>query len=990
MPTKSIHITQNFHASFLELKNILAKRKVDLSKKHFVIVPDKCSIFVEGILFSDGGAFDIEVLSFERLELKFNKTNLKALSSVGAVMLIRQILFDVKKQLQVFKRSVEHKGLAQKLYESICAASDSGLTPSDLLVDTDGASGKKLADIALVWSEFLARTNGKFLDNSGKMQLLKQELEAADLKDKNIYITGFDRFTEIEKQIIELLAKKAASFINLEVAEPIAKFGQVEFYQGQELATRVKKIAQKIRLEFVNGLALPHDFCVIADDKEYSTIERIFSEYDIPLFIDKQLALHHTEAYKLLNACFNGISFRQEDILSLVNNYYIDIELEEKEIFTNYVLEHSINFNGFKDEFNKRESRGKEKDWRLVEEKTAEKVRQKIVEFLNEFNEKSSQIKTADDFYLFFKELFLKLDIENKTTKLGEFLNLELVQIVDKFLDTAKLLNDLNLAYSYFSPFKRLYRLFIEGVASIKVSLMPAFNSTVMAGSPSSFRGGKFKKVFVASFNEGLCPKLVGDTALISLGDIQTLKQKGKSFYPTPHQLNHYATNEIIRLFNLSDELFLAYSNSGDSRISSLERVVKSNAECTMQNAQLGILSTRYEALEFFKDIDDLQEKKALSALFKKDELDKLRPREMAASMPLVKAGELFFSGGTVSISRIQRYFNCPYKSFVESVLGLTERDTGEVKPLEVGSFLHKAVENFVETGGTFLNPQKQMLKVLQNLVDGDYKWLKEKSPPLLKRLNLESLRLATPIADTLTKGSFKNKFLEQDFGTNKKGSLKTIDINLSLITNHLSLALRGVIDRVDTTVLNNTPYARIIDYKSGGGVKTHGDIKKETYYGLSLQLPLYAKILELNGFKTAGVFYFLLSAGFSDEPKKRKLKGYFLHDENMWGLYDNDLKEYPSKSEIIDAVRNKKDGSLHGSWSKPYSKTQQELTAFSDYALKVAQKALTEIANGNIAPSPYKMAGKSPCDYCKANSFCGVREGAVRELGKVQLKIES
>jgi len=974
--------SSDFHSSFLALRDKINAREVDLSVKHYVIVPDKCSIFVEGILFKEGGAFDVEVLSFERLELKFNKGQVKSLPSVGAVMLIKQILFDFKGRLQVFKKSAEHKGLAEKLYDAICACSDCGLTPNDLRLSEVGASGKKLADIALVWDEFLIRTKGKFLDTAGKMRLLLSELKSADLKNINFYIAGFDRFNANEKEILKVLENKANSFSFFSVDGSKEIFGEVEFFEGAELATRVKKIAQHIRNDFINDGVSPSDFCVIADPNDYAAIERIFNEYDIPYYIDKKLLLGETELYKFLTACYSaGLSYRREDILAFSQNFYFGLEADGYAIFENYCLEHAVNFKDFSTPFTKRVDKKEDKEWRKYEEETAEKVRQKVTEFLNWFSIESAKTNTPKKFTEFVKILLQKIDADKKTKILGELIGLELSTALDKFIDIAALLSEINIKPSDSNGFKRLFKLYTEGVASCQATLMPAFSNTVMIGAPTSFRGGKFKKIFVTTFCEGFCPSLIGDTALISLGDITSLKHHGKSFYPSPKELNKYSLDETLRLFNLADSLFLAYSNSGNFRISGLERVIKRGAKKVIKSDDSPKVTTRHEALTLLASDADCGSKNDFKTLFTKDELDKLTSKSLIPKTLLPKAGEIFFKENTVSISRVQRYFNCPYKNFVESVLGLTERHTGEVKPIEVGSFLHKAVENFVKNGGEFLNPNAQMRSEIKKLVDGngEYAWLKDKNMPLLKRVSVELLRIAEPIANTLTKGNFKNKWVEKSFGVLNADTLKTIKFNQKT-------SLRGVIDRIDVVDYNGETYARVIDYKSGGGLKTHGDIRRDTYYGLGLQLPLYGKILKENGFRLAGLFYFLLSAGFSDDAKKTKLKGFFLDEEHMWPLFDTDLTDYPSKSSIMDITRNSKGGALHGSWSKPYALNEAELNGLGDYALQLVNGALAEIGGGFIKPLPWKLGQRTACDYCKANTFCGISQesSAFRELERI------
>jgi ATP-dependent helicase/DNAse subunit B len=140
--TGEIITSENFHASFAALKERLARRTVSLDERHYAIVPDKCSIFAERLLFEGGGAFDAEVLSFDRFYLRFHDESVSFLPRAGAVMLLKKVIGEVKKDLRVFKTSVDFAGFGEKMYDTVCALSAAGVEPDDLLrVQTDSAAG---------------------------------------------------------------------------------------------------------------------------------------------------------------------------------------------------------------------------------------------------------------------------------------------------------------------------------------------------------------------------------------------------------------------------------------------------------------------------------------------------------------------------------------------------------------------------------------------------------------------------------------------------------------------------------------------------------------------------------------------------------------------------------------------------------------------------------------------------------------------------------
>jgi|GEM_PF-1547466 len=1015
--------TSDFHQSFKELAKRLATRKVDLDKKHLVLVPDKCSIFAERILFSENsGAFDIEIVSFKRLFLLFCTDTATHLSATGAVMLVKKIIANIKKEFKVFKAASNTVGFASKIYETLCALSACNLLPADInpdiLTDTQhdhnstNPSALKLADIALMYHHYLTETKDRFVDTVGQMRLLLEVIQHTNLSNISLHVAGFDRFTRIEEEILNTLQSRCAAYTHYTVTAPQYIFGDVTFFEATDVASRVMAIAKAIKAEVVTG-ARYRDMCILATEDAYAPLERILTEFEIPFYIDKKMHVAHTELYRLLetlNACAKG--FRRSDMITLAKNFYMGIQPNNSEIFENYCLKNAVNYKGFLEPFIKEDAKITQDNKPFNhEEKVAEQVRLTLMDTLNAYTVAFKRANSPEKFYSFIANLLTSLHAEKKTTMLSSAINLELTPVYNTFIETAELLQRIGVSEQVGNNPHALFTLYCEGLSSVSLSVMPFYSDTVMVGMPESFRGGKFKMVCAVDFVEGKLPMLTDDSGLINAIDIHHLSSRNVHFGPNARELNAYSVFETVRLFAGSEKLFLAYHETNGDKLSNLAHDVSAGASKYAKSSELErvewLSNAKLEGAQLAKEISTyanarlmltdvlLQQQlgkqispymATLTELLGEKVKETLIHKPIKINALLAEAGEAFASSGKVSISKMQTYFECPYKSFAQSVLGLRERDMGEVKPFDVGQFLHAAAENFIKEGD-FVAPKIAMQKVTdalfsesQNNANKHYARLYVRNPALCRRIAAEAGRLATPIAETLTAGDFKNIGTEVSFGFSTNDSDIKYDLQGVTFTpsNGKTLHLQGVIDRIDSIQFKGKPFARVIDYKTGKTEYTYTQMLQDAYYGRLVQLPLYLKVLQANGLAAAGVFYFALSSGFGQE--KYQLTGFYNSDNGILNAYDHALIDSPSSSQIVK-VRRKKDGGLHA-FSKPYAFNCGEFSHFTEYAYKATTQALEEIVSGYLTPNPTDKA----CQFCKFGGFCGFEKetDAVRVFEKI------
>lgn len=980
MSTKEI-ISRDYHSSFNSLAEIIKARQIDLDQKHYVVVPEKYSLYAEQILFSKRGAFDVEPISFARLFLKYHSGEEQSLVRSGAIMLLKKIALDNQKKLKAFKRSAPFNGFAEKMYETLETIAVAKITPEQL--KAEGATGAKLDDIALIYDEYKKLTSGKYIDAVGQMSLFYDELEKADLSKTSFYFVGFDNYTTLEREIIELVKQKAKNTIEFKVAPPSNKYGSVEFYDASDVYSQIKAVCVDIRGQVVNG-NMYKDYCIATSSGEQDLISRILTECEIPHFVDKKHKVIDSELFRFLDNLNDCVTFGQKrnDILSVAKNYYSGVYPHHAMRFENYANKYSVSYKGFYAPFKKGEP---------FEYEKAEEVRERIMSLHNYYEQESKKVESSEDFYNFIIKIMKKIDAGSRTTELSNMSDMDLQQMYDAIIMIAELIKNLNIAKGTYADY---FSIFTEGLNACKISLIPKVSDAVVVGTPPAFRCQRFKKVYAVDFTEGSLPEVILDTDIITDSEAQVLNENGAS-YPMISHLNVRAKTELMYLLTSCDDLFLAYSSEGDKRVSPLEAEIKASAKAvkyTRYIDEINAISDSEAYLRALKSNDKtyyskiaqsvatkgnalemLVSSKAMSKIGGKplpfvSELEEVVGKEVAHSFTKNKflpptnldgSGSMFFRNPSVSVSKIQSYFGCPYASFVSSVLRLKEAESGELSPADIGSLLHKAIEVFV-VGKKYSTPEKTMKKILGDIASENYKYLLSSNKPLYDRICKEAVVLASKVAYDYNNGEFSNAGVELSFGTEDSDNLKTIEFK----TKKQNISLRGQIDRIDI----HGDYARVVDYKTGAKSGAKFSAKKY-YYGTHIQLGIYLSILMENGHKPAGMFYFPLSARWDDDEYVHRLSGVYNKGEKIVYAFDDALLDTKAKSRIIDCSTNK-DTNEKGFPIIASSKNaldEDELKEFSKYAVSVLRGAVVEISEDYINASPNEVT----CSYCKYNTLC-------------------
>ncbi|MCL1805662.1 MAG: PD-(D/E)XK nuclease family protein [Clostridiales bacterium] len=356
--------------------------------------------------------------------------------------------------------------------------------------------------------------------------------------------------------------------------------------------------------------------------------------------------------------------------------------------------------------------------------------------------------------------------------------------------------------------------------------------------------------------------------------------------------------------------------------------------------------------------------------------------------IPVELAGKIFGGSIKTSITRLERYQECPFAHYLAYGLALAPRDEYEIQPPSIGNFFHDSLQALMEeingAGKRLGALSRGELDALVEIITE--RQLNSKSHEIFlssswyRYLSGNLLRILQSSARTMAyqenQGVFRAHALEADFGFDHADSLPPITIDLG---GGRQILLRGRIDRIDRAVHpgDGQRYLRIIDYKSG-----KNDLALyEAYHGLKLQLALYmeAALEAYPGDKPAGMFYFqihdpIIHAANAPEAldgdlrreksiKAQPLRGYLLKDREIIKMMDKDYGD-----SLFLPVSELKSGGF-GRYSGVLG--EEDFRSLGSHARSLMRQAGRRIMEGDISLSPYRIGRKTACDYCPYGSVC-------------------
>ena len=573
----------------------------------------------------------------------------------------------------------------------------------------------------------------------------------------------------------------------------------------------------------------------------------------------------------------------------------------------------------------------------------------------------------------------------------------ELKKISEQILEKiGEVFNDVKEVLKNSSCTKEEFKnLIIAGLVQKKISLVPVKTNSVYVGIFGKSFFEKDKNNYIICANINTFPSSKADVGIISDEEADVLQFKNK-LDPSIKILNKRSMFEAFELICSCNNLQISFSknvgseNVGESvvlvdlkNIFNIETVhhQKLNALLELENSKSISL---YQAKNIFaKELYKIKNKKSVlipSLVTALGKVLEFKDEEKTNSFTVKN----MLINNEFSVTKLERYFECPFKHFLLEVLKLKKREQCVIDYIDVGNIYHEWARIFVKNSNKINSKNKKeiALKLFDEITNSEkFAEIKqlEKNKPIFNSMRKEVVKLADLLLTHIKQTKFEPQYLEAEFGS---GKLLKSPILKSKTKNYF---FKGKIDRVDVC----SDYARVIDYKTGGDKFNFTKI----FYGKKIQLVAYLMCVNENNFKPVGAYYFPLKTQKTKKAPIQKLDGITLKDLDVVFKMDHNLKA-GEKSSLIDVKLNE-NLAFNGNVGKSTLLTEKEFSALIEYVNKLCIKALDEIYDGNIKPSPLETKYVE-CERCpfKGMSCCcdvNVRQSQnVKKDDFTQMEVEN
>jgi len=556
---------------------------------------------------------------------------------------------------------------------------------------------------------------------------------------------------------------------------------------------------------------------------------------------------------------------------------------------------------------------------------------------------------------------------------------------------------------------ERFQRIFGLAVSACRLGALPQAVDTVIVGSADRIRISDKRAVFVLGVNENVLPYTPVEAGVftdrereqLSGMDIEIAKPVREQMKDERFIAYKTLTSPSEFLCLTARKADIAGSPKAPSLIfSELLRMFGSEAVtdaadvpgefyCRSAGAAFSFLAKTYvddtELTASLKEVlsEEPVYKKKLSSLERV-----LEERDFALEDPQ-NAQALFGRRMSLSPTRVESFYQCRFRYFLEQGLRVYPLRRAELDPLSTGSLIHKVLSEVSLRldlrEGYDQNAARGVIKQeLDRYIETVMGGVRDKTSRFLylyDRMCLSILKIVEQLHAELMESDFAPCAFEYEIAPGAEITpLRLMD------EDGTEVYVSGKIDRIDSyTAKNGEKYVRIVDYKSGRKQFKLNDV----LYGLNLQMLIYLHCITENGREEyadclpAGILYMpageqapsLSREAGPEETARERLKSYtmnglLLEDREVLAAMDR------SMSGLFIPVALKKDGSYTAA-SKNSLVTLSELGKINSYIDRLVLGMAKELHAGRIEAVPLPES----CGYCQYRGVCGIgRTSRLRE----------
>lgn len=807
---------------------------------------------------------------------------------------------------------------------------------------------------------------------------------------------------------------------------------RITLYKASNIYDEIERVSKSITSLVREKGYRYRDISVVCrniDDYE-KIISVIFKDYNIPYFLDKKIQLLSNPLIVLISSAFEILlkNWSYESVFKYLKSGLTGIDNSYIDRLENFILEYGVK--GYKwtsrEIVNEKWFIGNSEltDDKVLIAEIMEEIRYPLMIFHNKINGKHKVKDICSAIYEFLVDVkvfdrinewiknFEELGLEDKVKEYSQVESI-VIDILDQAVDV---IGEERLEYSEF------FRILSSGFANEEIGIIPVALDQVNIGDIARIKGRDVKVLYIVGINDGVLPASKKEEGLLSDRDRITLGEVGINLSSTTRNKVFEEQYLLYIALTISSEyLMLSYPMADFEGKSLRPSIVISRIKKIFPNLieesaiyDLKILENKFgkiiapiptfneliismrkdfdkeyiephwsEVYEWFKNNGEFKDK--VKNIFKG-----LSYSNIGDKVPRNKLRKLYqndLEKLVFSVSKLEKYAECPFSYFVQYGLKAKNRKVYEFTPPDLGSFVHEMLDSFtnkVREDGILWSDlsNEKCKKIISNLID---KKLMDESNSILnstkkfkylaQRFKRVISKSVSVIASQIGKGEFEVFKTEFDFGSYSSGEAITLDLS-----DNEKVYLQGRIDRIDKLDLDGETYIRIIDYKTGA---KKFDLN-EIYHGLQMQLLVYLDALIRNSkyildkqVKPGAILYFKIDdpiikskKEMTDEEVEKevlsalKMKGLVLKDARVVKAMDNDIEGYS----LVIPASFKADGSFKATSDVV---TEEEFRILREYVNRKMIEICEEMLSGDIKIQPTKNSNIAHCEYCDFSSIC-------------------
>ncbi|WP_040197599.1 PD-(D/E)XK nuclease family protein [Candidatus Soleaferrea massiliensis] len=788
---------------------------------------------------------------------------------------------------------------------------------------------------------------------------------------------------------------------------------------SEEVEQAAAQICRLIREE---GCRFRDIAVIVRSLEDYADlIETVFDKYELSYFFDKREDLSAKPLIRMVLAALQcvGSRFQPDDLFRLLKSDLYGMSVEEIAALENYCYIWDVKGRMWLEEFKSSPQgfgQGAPDESDREELVRLNELRLRAVTPLLHLKERTADCDGqafAEAVFAFLEEIGARTRIEAQigaSIEQGNPREAEehtavwelLMSLLDWFADSLK---------GTRLPCKRFAQLFEILVLNTDYGRIPQTADQILIGAADKVRMDDKRAVFLLGANEEVFPLSQKRTGIFSERDCRTLIENGVQFFDSREQALSaelfYAYHAMTRA---RERLYVSFSRADAQGRALYPSVIVRELRgifpaLQIENADTGTLDAvvnqrtafQWYAAHIRQDTPEtvsmycyLKKQPQLSA--RADKLMENLTKRPFRIEDRALSRELFGRRMFVSPSRVEKYHSCRFAYFCQNGMKARPRRKADFSPIEAGSLIHYALQVILSKHGAkgLLEVDRAALKkeiaaVLQEYLDDVLDSAQQRSARLkylFTRLQTTVEKLLVHLAKEFAQSEFEPVAFELPISLRSK--VKSMEL---LTPDGGSIAVEGIVDRVDVMKRGGKKYVRVVDYKSGGKSFDLYDV----YYGLNLQMLIYLFSIweSVPDSVPAGVLYMparnpLVSAERTadakevrlEQQKQLKMNGLLLSDADVLTGMEREV------AGVFIPAKLKNDGTLDAYSSVA---TLAEMGKLKSYVEKLIIDMASELQNGGIQASPARKGSWTACDYCDYKTVCRHgEEDAFREICKM------